>query len=140
MTGTKMIENVKIIGQRQTLEIDRTKTTDYVLDTVNIGDRNTQYSLIDTLDLVGLERDIWYKRLSAIEITGWVIQDEKDHDSLPRRKRRLNHFVVPNRGYTIEYEDKTFQFIATESIRYGKTTKDNNEAFCHFKITGLYRR
>ena len=135
-----MIENVKIIGLKTTLEMDRTKTKDYVLDTVNFGERDTQFSLIKTLGLVGLERDIWYKRLSVVEITGWAIQDDHDSESLYRRKRRLNHFVVPNRKYTMIYEGKTLQFIATESVRYGTTHNDNNEAFCHFKIAGLYRQ
>ena len=135
-----MIENVKITGLTTTLEIDRTKTKDYVLDTVNIGNRDTQHSLINTIDLVGLERDIWYKRLSVVEITGWAIRDDRAPESLYRRKRRLNHFIVPNRQYTMVYEGKTLQFIATESIRYGTTIQDNNESFCHFKITGLYRQ
>ena len=120
-----MIENVKITGLTTTLEIDRTKTNDYVLDTVNIGNRDTQYSLINTIDLVGLERDIWYKRLSVVEITGWAIRDDRDPESLYRRKRRLNHFIVPNRQYTMVYEGKTLQFIATESIETKSRALEN---------------
>ena len=133
-----MIENVKITGHNQILEMDRTKTPDYVLDTVDFGERDTQYSLVNTIGLIGLERDIWFKRLSAVVITGWVIRNDRDVTSLQRCKRRLNHFVIPNRQYTIQCDSADIiQFLATESIRYGTSESDNNEAFCKFQITGV---
>ena len=136
-----MIENVKIIGLRTTLEMDRTKTENYVLNTVSVGDRGTQFSLLNTLDLIGLERDIWYKRLSVLEITGWAIRDDRDPESLYRRKRRLNHFVIPGAPFTMIADNgKPLEFTATESVRYGAAKSENNEAFCLFKITGLYRQ
>jgi hypothetical protein len=136
-----MIENVKLTGRNQTIEIDRTKTENYVLDTVNLGDKDTSYSLVNTIGLVGVERDIWYKKLSNIEITGWVVADHRDTESMERRKMRLNHFVIPKTQINMVYDGTNeIDFIITESIRYGKTDKDNNEAFCKFQITGLYRR
>jgi hypothetical protein len=143
-----MIENIKLIGRRQTIEIDREKTQNYVLDTVDLGERDTSYTLVNTLDIVGVERDIWYKRLSNIEITGYVIADERDAESMERRKIRLNNFVVPKTELKAIYQEsgnrsqktEVIDFIVTESIRYGKTHTENNEAFCKFQITGLYRK
>jgi len=143
-----MIENVKLTSGNHTIEIDREKTVNYVLDTVNLGERDTSYSIVHTLDLVGVERDIWYKRLSVVEIVGYVIADDWDAESMVRRKIRLNHFVRPKMQIEMVYqksEDRgqgaeKIDFIATESVRYGKTHTENNEAFCKFQITGLYRR
>ena len=135
-----MIENVKLTGRNQMIEIDRIKTKNYVLDTVNLGEKNTAYSLVNTIGLIGVERDIWYKKLSDIEITGWVIADDRDAESMERRKMRLNHFVIPTTQLHMVYDGiNTIDFIVTESIRYAKAYQDNNEAFCKFQITGLYR-
>ena len=136
-----MIENIKLTGKNQTIEIDRTKTKNYVLDTVNFGEKDTAYSLVQTIGLVGVERDIWYKKLSAIEITGWVVADDRDAESMQRRKMRLNRFVIPKIEMNVVCDDGSeIDFIVTESIRYAKSYNDNNEAFCKFQITGLYRR
>ena len=136
-----MIENVKLTDGRQTLEIDRTKTENYVLDTVNIGDRDTSYSTVRAHDIIGLEWDIWHKRLTVLEIVGWVVADERDAESMERRKMRLNRFVIPQSQFNLLIDgEKTIDFIATESIRYGKTHTENNSAFCKFQITGLYRQ
>ena len=136
-----MIENIKLTDFIQTIEIDQTKTQNYVLGTVDFGEKDTQYSLINTLDIVGVERDIWYKRLSDIVIIGYVIADRWDAESMERRKMLLNRFVVPKRRYRMEYDDgKAVDFIVTESIRYGSSHTENNDAFCKFLITGLYRR
>jgi len=136
-----MIENIKLIGKNQTIEIDRSKTENYVLGTVNFGEKDTSYSLVNTLDIVGVERDIWYKRLSNIEIVGWVVADHRDKESMELRKMRLNHFVVPKTQIKMVYDgNDDIDFVITESIRYGKSHADNNEAFCKFQITGLYRR
>ena len=136
-----MIENVKLIGKNQTIELDRTKTQNYVLDTVNVGDRDTGFSTVRTHDYIGLERDIWYKRLTSIEIVGYVIADHRDAESMERRKMRLNHFVVPERKITAVLDDgNEIDFVITESVRYGATHTENNDAFCKFMITGLYRQ
>ena len=88
-----------------------------------------------------LERDIWYKRLTSIEIVGYVIADHRDAESMERRKMRLNHFVAPERKITAVLDNgKCIDFIMTESVRYGATHTENNEAFCKFMITGLYRQ
>ena len=136
-----MIENIKLTSGIHSIEIDREKTQNYVLGTVNLGERDTSYSLVNTLDLVGVERDIWYKRLSLVEIVGWVVADDQDAEAMMRRKMRLNHFIVPKRQLTAILDGKEeIDFIVTESIRYGKTHAENNDAFCKFQITGLYRR
>jgi hypothetical protein len=136
-----MIENVKLTDREQTIEIGRTKTKDYVLDLVNLGDKDTSYSILNTLGIIGVERDIWYKKLSIIEITGWVVADDRDSELMARRKMRLNRFVIPNEYLHLVYDNtKKIDFLVTESIRYGKTHNENNEAFCKFQITGIYRR
>ena len=144
-----MIENVKLTDGKQTLEIDREKTKDYVLDTVNPGDRDTSYSTIRTHDIIGLEWDIWHKRLTNIEIVGYVVADDRDTESMELRKMRLNSFVVPQTEFNALLDGEndltgtpgqSINFIATESIRYGKTHTENNEAFCKFQVTGLYRQ
>jgi hypothetical protein len=142
MLGTKtMIENVKIIGANQTIEIDRTKTVNYVLDTVFLGNKDTNYTLINTIDLLGVERDVWYKKLCDVEINGWAIEDYKDKESMTRRKVRLNRFIIPKTQMTLICDDGTpLPFWVTQSVRYGTTEQDNNSAFCKFQIVGLYAR
>ncbi|MDR0326690.1 MAG: hypothetical protein LBI05_00175 [Planctomycetaceae bacterium] len=136
-----MIENVKLTGRNQTIEIDRTKTTNYVLETVNLGEKDTAYSTIRTNEIIGLERDIWYKQISNIEIVGWVIADSRDAESMERRKMRFNHFVIPNTQLKMVYDGiNKIDIFVTESIRYGKSHAENNDAFCKFQITGVYRR
>jgi len=136
-----MIENIKLIGKNQTIEIDRTRTQNYVLDTVNVGDRDTGFSTIRTHDIIGLERDIWYKRLTKVQIVGYVIADHRDAESMERRKMRLNHFVVPATELTVVMDCvKNIKFVVTESVRYGATHTENNDAFCKFMITGIYRQ
>jgi hypothetical protein len=135
-----MIENVKLTFGKQTLELDRVKTQNYVLDLVNLGDKDTNYTLVNSLDVIGVEMDIWYKKLSVVEITGWVLADDKDAESMERRKMRLNELIVPKRQITMLSDDsEQIDFNITESIRYGTSTAENNEVFCKFKITGLYR-
>jgi hypothetical protein len=136
-----MIENVKLTRGNQTIEIDRVTTEDYVLDTVNFGEKDTNYTILNTLDIVGVERDIWYKKLSVIEITGWVVVDDRNYMSMARRKMRLNRFVIPKAEMKVVCDgSKEIDFLVTESIRYGKTHTENNEALCRFMISGLYRK
>ena len=121
-----MIENCKLISAQTTLEFDREHTDDYVLDTVDLGTQETNYSLLNVLDLVGLERDIWYNTLNTLTITGYVLHGkEGDESGLARRKMRLNRFAVPlaNLRYTsldlVSRMRTTIDLKVTQSIRYG---------------------
>jgi len=136
-----MIENVKLYDAGQQFEFDRSQTKDYVLNTVNMGERDTTYSLRRRKGFPAWERDVWYKRMSVIEITGWVIENDREPLSLVKRKVRLNHFVTPNQYMNALCDNGTpLLFLVTESIRYGITESDNNGAFCKFQISGVYRQ
>ena len=140
-----MIENIKLIGENTTIEMDRTKTDDFVLDIVDIGSDDTNYKLVNSIDVVGVEMDIWYHTISTITITGFVLNGGKGENSLARRKMLLNRFVVPNRKIKFVSKNEITQklteleFIVSQSVRYGTTEQTNNEEFCGFMITGKHR-
>jgi hypothetical protein len=144
-----MIENVRLTIGSQILEIDRTRTEDYVLDTVNFGDRDVQFLLRKLKNSPSFDFTSLYKRISVLEITGWVVCDERVPGSLAQRKTRLNNLIIPNTVITLQCSNENgiapnpmlFGMCRlTESIRYGTTESDNNEAFCKFLIAGVYRQ
>ena len=61
-----MLENIRLVGPTQTIELDRTKTKDYVFDKVDFGEQSTNYSLLNTQGIIGLELDVWHHTLAIV--------------------------------------------------------------------------
>jgi hypothetical protein len=146
-----MWDNVRLTVIDETVDesellIDRTATVDYVLDIVDFGVQDTKYSLVNKKDIIGLEKDVWYKSLSVATITGWAVNDDRAGFMLSERKMFLNRFVVPKRKLLVEAVNPVrrmksrCEIFLTQSIRYGTNENENNDAFCRFMITGVYRQ
>jgi len=84
--------------------------------------------------------------MSTATITGWVLNDDWNDTLLAQRKMELNRLIEPNKRMIVEAGNvnrnvqASCEILLTQSIRYGTNEKENNDEFCKFLITGVYRQ
>lgn len=137
-----IIQNVKIVGENQTLELDRNSTENLILETVFLGNQNLSVQTHVQVDSPVQERGYWTKPLVNVIISGFAIEKQGVPMSLAENKIRLNRFVVPNRWFSLICDNGTPQdILITSSVLYDKMTyKTNNPAFCRFTINAVARQ
>jgi len=136
-----IIQNVKIVGEQQTLELDRNSTENLILESVFLGNQNLTTQSHTIADSPVNERGYWTKPLRNIIITGYAIEKQGVLFSLAENKIRLNRFVKPNQWFSLICDNgNPLDVLITSSVLYDKIYKTNNPAFCRFTINGIARQ
>lgn len=131
-----MVEAIKLINTttRDSIDIDRDTTPDYVLESVDWGTIEGTHHTYKFVNQIGDSVENVTLGTRDVEIIGWVIGETEQDMNF--RKRKLNMFVNPQQMLELYYNDYLLTFYPESSIKYSKTTKENNEFMTKFKIDG----
>lgn len=132
-----MVEAIRLLNTttRDSIDIDRDTTPDYVLESVDWGTIEGTHHSYKFVNQVGDSLENVTLGTRDVEIIGWVIGETVE--DMNYRKKRLNMFVNPQQTLELYYNSYILSFNPESSIKYGKTTKESNEFMTKFKIEGV---
>lgn len=132
-----MVERIILTNQTtgQVLTLDKTKTIEYILDSVDWGQIQSTHHSYKFLNQVGVYVEGTTLETRDISVTGWIV--ERNEEQMTVQKRWINAFVNPMQKMLLSYSKYVIEFLPYTSVKYSVIYPENNELICKFKIDGL---
>lgn len=132
-----LVEYVELqnVATGEKLPLGMVITPDYVLSYINWGTVESTHHSYKYVNQVGEYVTGTTLETRDVEIVGWVIA--RNADEMKNKKKFLNRFVNPQQAIDVFYEEYTLRFLPDSSIKYSKSSSENNEILCKFTINGF---
>lgn len=132
-----MVENIvlKNLVTSAVLELDKVTTPNYVLDSVDWGQIESNHHSFKYVNQIGVYVTGTTLETRDIEVIGWIVA--QNENAMTNRKRMLNQFVNPQQRMSLTYQEYVLEFLPDRTIQYSAAAKENNEVVCKFKISGI---
>lgn len=132
-----MVENIILrdLTNGGVLELSQEDTPHYILKEADWGTIVATHNQTRYVKQIGTTLVSTVLGTRSIEIDGWVIA--KNATEMSNRKLMLNNFFNPLHTYQIEHNGYKLEVEFSQTIRYSRDKKWNNDIICEWKIEGL---
>lgn len=132
-----MVESITLIntvkGTRHTL--DQKRGSQYLLESCDWGVVTSNRVTYKYTNQVGVQVTNTTLETRDVSIVGWICSENAGE--LEALAKTLNKFINPMEAMKLQYKNYELGFFPDNSIKWGKSIKENNEYMRKFKIDGF---
>lgn len=131
-----VVENIvfKRVDSNEELALSMTDTPFYILNNVDWGVVQGTHHSYKYVNQIGVSITSTSLKERSITVTGWIIADTEEE--MDERKQFLNRYFDPRYEIDVMYKNYFLRFVPDNTVKYGTSEKENNDAIVQFQIKG----